>query len=171
MKTNTFAGTLMLGFALAVLFAVPAVADGNFSDGNFSFSWKIEGSSLVAELSAPTTGWISVGFGPTRIMKDADMYLFAVTPSGEVVAEDHFGTGSISHKKDVDIGGTSDVTVLSGSEKDGVTTVRFSIPLNSGDEYDAKLEAGKSVKAIFASSAKDSFTSKHNKKGKGDMIP
>jgi hypothetical protein len=164
-KKAIFMAGLML---LLVAGFIPA-QEKSWENGDFALRWKIEGKNLIMTLTAKTTGWISVGFDPSSIMRDADIIILAVDASGKVLAEDHYGTSPTGHKKDTDIGGQENVTVISGEEKNGSTTVTFSIPLDSGDSKDKVLFAGKKVKVILASSTKDGFTSKHNKKGKVEI--
>lgn len=163
-KTIIIAGVLLL-LAAGTLSA----QEKSWENKDFSLKWKIEGQNLIMTLTARTTGWISIGFEPTRIMKDADILIFAVDANGKVLYEDHFGTTPTGHKKDTDLGGQDNITILSGSEKEGVTTVTFSIPLNSGDSYDKVLAAGRKITVLFASAAKDGFTVKHNKKAKAEI--
>jgi len=124
------------------------------------FQWKIENEEIHIILSAPTTGWIAVGFNPSRMMKDADI-LIGYVKDGKVFMEDHFGAGYTKHKLDTDLGGTDDITVISGYEGEDKTTLEFSIPLHSWDSNDQKLEKGEEYKIIFAYGKKDDFKSYH----------
>jgi len=128
--------------------------------GDIKSGCKIEGDRLFVTLSAPTKGWISVGFKPGTMMKDANIIIGYVA-GGELVLEDHFGVGNIAHKADTELGGTMDVEAVEGSESDGATSFTFSIPLDSGDEYDQPLAAGETVKIILAYAGKDDFKVKH----------
>lgn len=128
------------------------------------FDWAVQGDTLFIKLSAPTTGWIAVGFEPARMMKDADIIIGAVS-EGEVLIEDHFGLKPTSHIRDEEIGGTNDVTILGGSEKNGTTTLLFSIPMESMDSFDRKLEKGREYKVIVAYGRNDNLKSYHKKRG------
>ena len=132
-------------------------------DSGISFSWKIEGENLHIILSAQTEGWVAVGFNPSKVMKDADFKL-AYVDGGETVMEDHFGTGLFGHKIDTSIGGSSNFEIIDGTELNGVTTVEFSIPLNSGDEYDKVLVENDEVKVLLAYGNRDDLTRKHSKR-------
>ena len=127
---------------------------------DFIFQWKIDGENIDIILSAPTTGWIAVGFDPGRMMKDADI-LIGYVENNEVFMRDDFGAGYTKHKADTDLGGTDDITITGGSEIDEKTTLEFSIPLHSWDSNDRKLEQGEEYKLIFAYGKKDDFTSYH----------
>lgn len=146
------------------LFILPLSAQQAVENKDFSLSWTIVGDRLEVALAARTSGWVSVGFNPSNVMKDANILMLAIAPDGTVLAEDHFGTGLFTHRPDLTLGGTEDVTVISGSEEGGWTRVRFSIPLASADAYDQALAKGKTVKLIVASASSDRFNAKHNRK-------
>lgn len=160
----------LIAFSAAFLFLSSLqVSADSWQDNDFSLSWTIEAQELIMTVSARTTGWIAVGFNPTRMMRDANIIIGAVLPDGTVVVEDHFGTGLTSHRKDTEIGGTSNVRVISGEERNGSTTITFAIPLNSGDSRDAALTAGEKAVVILASAQRDGFTVKHNKRTKTEI--
>lgn len=144
----------------------PAKVEEAYKDttvGEFTFMWRVDTLRVLhVKLSAPTTGWVAVGFAPTTLMKDANL-IIAYVADGEVYTSDEFGTALTSHKPDSELGGSDDVSNQEGSEKDGKTHVHFEIPLDSGDRYDKALESGKTYKIILAYGAADNFTTKHRK--------
>ncbi len=116
---------------------------------NFIMEWIIEDNIITVTASAPTTGWIAVGFDPSAAMKDANIIIGYVR-DGELFISDDFGNGHISHAPDTELGGTSDVTGLTGTEQNGTTMISFSIPLDSEDQYDTTLIQGSTHKIIIA---------------------
>jgi len=116
---------------------------------DFVMEWVIEDNSLTITASAPTTGWIAVGFDPSAAMKDANIIIGYVRDD-ELFISDDWGNGHISHSPDTELGGTSNVTGLSGSEQNGTTEISFSIPLDSEDMYDTILIQGTVHKIILA---------------------
>ena len=135
---------------------------GTASVDDVRLDWILEGSDITVTVSAPTDGWIAVGFEPAMAMKDADIIIGYVS-EGEAFLRDDWGDGPTSHKPDVELGGTDDLTAVSGTESEGSTTLTFTIPLNSGDEYDRALAAGTTVKVILAygRGGADDYTSHH----------
>jgi hypothetical protein len=129
---------------------------------DFVFEYRIDGGNLVGKLTYPTTGWVAVGFKPTKKMQGANIIIGSADGKESTVA-DHFGTGPVSHKPDDQIGGSNNLIEASCSESDGVTTMWFTIPLDSGDEKDVKLVKGETIKVIFAAGKKDGFGLKHVK--------
>ena len=138
-------------------------------DADVTFQWKIEGNNLHIVLSAPTEGWVAVGFNPSRVMKDADYKLVYVDGS-TVNMEDHFGTALFAHKIDTSLDGSSDFQVIEGKEEMGITTVDFTIPLNSGDQYDKVLAEGDEVKVLLAYGVRDNLSQIHKKRGSLTII-
>lgn len=144
------------------------VADGfkRIDAEDLRFDWRIDGDTLEVVLSAETTGWVSIGFEPSRVMQDANI-IIGYVDGDEVVIEDHYGNALTAHRPDVDLGGESHVTILGGSESEGRTEIHFTIPLDSGDEFDQPLTAGGSHYLIYAFGAdgQDNTRQKHQARG------
>lgn len=121
---------------------------------DFQMTWSIGENDLEITTSAPTTGWIAVGFKPSAAMKDADIVIGYVA-GGEVFIRDDWGDNYTSHKADIDLGGTDDVTAVSGYEENGFTGITFSIPLSSGDQFDHVLEEDGTYTVILAYGSND----------------
>lgn len=130
---------------------------------DFAFYWLADEEGMLhVKLSAPTTGWVAVGFAPSSMMKDAD-FIIGYVKDGEVEISDEFGISPVAHKPDEKLGGKDNVTDKSGWEKNDFTEISFTIPLNSGDKYDKVLKPGEKYKVIFAYGMADNLISKHKK--------
>ena len=127
--------------------------------------WKVDGQDLEVIVTAPTKGWVAVGFDPSSLMKDAN-FILGYVDGNEVVVRDDFGNYFTSHASDDSLGGSTDVVVREGSESKNETMISFVIPLNSGDEYDKVLEEGASYVVLLAFGDKDDFTFRHRKRVK-----
>ena len=126
-----------------------------------TFDWSIEGNNLTIKLSAPTTGWVGIGFHPTDMMKDANI-IIGFVKDGKVEISDEFGNQPTQHVPDTARGGKDNVTVIGGSENGNTTTLEFSIPLQSGDVNDGVIDP-KAETAIMLAYGPDrkSFKLKH----------
>jgi len=135
---------------------------GSITIDRITFTWKPEGENLNATVSAPTTGWVAVGFDPAVVMKDANLVIGYVE-DGEVFIRDDYGDTLFGHDADVNGGGRDDVTNKQGKEEGGITEISFTIPLDSGDERDRKLVTGETHKVLFAygPDGADDFFTKH----------
>lgn len=148
-------------FSLFLTSAFAQEYDHTVEEKNMSFSWKIIDKNIHIKLSGKSTGWIGIGFNPTKQMKDAN-YILGYVKKGEASVTDDFGDSERAHKSDEKLGGTSDVTLIGGEEKGGVTTIEFSIPLDSGDKYDSALDVNGETTVLLAyGGSRDSFKSKH----------
>ena len=134
-----------------------------FEKDDVSINWEVRENRLIVVMSAPTTGWLAFGTGASKIMRDANLILVWVDDDmGIAMGEDHFGTGTFAHKRDIDLDGVQNLQVLSGRQTQDDTTVSFSVPLNSQDEYDTLLERGKTYPLLLAYGKSDNTGRKHS---------
>lgn len=133
-----------------------------FEKDGFALDWEVRGDSLRLSMTAPTTGWIAVGFNATAAMKDSDILIGYVDGTGPHLRDD-FGTDYTGHQPDTELGGSSDFSGLEGSEAGGVTTLSFVLPLSSGDSRDRPPVPGQPCSVILAtgSDGNDSFSGMH----------
>lgn len=128
---------------------------------DMTFSWTIEGDKIHVQLSAATAGWVAVGFDPENAMEGANIIIGAVK-DGKVRIEDHYGDRKRGHTSDEDLGGKNDVLDPAGSEENGVTTISFTLPLDTGGKYDKPIHPeGKSRVMLAYGAGKDSFKNRH----------
>lgn len=132
--------------------------------------WRVEDDVLTVQMAAATTGWVAVGFDPQRRMEGAN-FIIGYVSDGDVHVSDDYGVGPISHEPDVDIGGTDNILQAEGEERDGVTVIRFSIPLDSGDSTDRPLRAGSTYSVLVAAgpNGADDPAVKHRQRGSFQM--
>lgn len=150
---------------LILFFLVPAASAMDYQhtleDKDMTFSWTVETDKIHVKLSAKTTGWVGIGFDPEKAMQGANIIIGAVK-KGKFKVEDHYGDKKRGHSSDKKLGGKDDVLNASGSEADGMTTISFSIPLNTGDKYDKPISADGFTKIMLAyGGGKDSFRTRH----------
>jgi len=135
--------------------------DHEVKDKKISFAWKVDGQTLAVKLIAETEGWVGIGFNPVSEMKGAN-FILGYVKDGEVKLDDDYGTDASAHRSDTKLGGTSDVTLVGGSETGGMTTIEFTIPLQSGDNNDTKIDVNGDTTVLLAyGTGRDSFLAKH----------
>lgn len=128
----------------------------------YSLQWRVNGDMLDVVLSYETTGWISVGFDPSRMMQDANIIIGYVT-DGTATVSDQYGTGQTAHQPDTEIGGADSLVNASGVEEKGYTEISFSMPLDSGEDSDRPLEPGSTYTVLLGHGpdGADDFTTYH----------
>ena len=154
--------------AIGAMFMIPMTAwsyDHEVSARGMSFSWSVEGNVLKGKMSAKTGGWVAVGFNPSSKMKDANIIIGYVKDGVGTVA-DHFGDKATGHSADTELGGKEDVTLVAASEENSMTTIEFTMPMDSGDAYDQVLQAdGDTVLLLAYGPDRDSLKPRHSYRG------
>jgi hypothetical protein len=149
---------LSLGLS-AIVYA--ASYDHEIVAQKMTFSWKVDGANLHIKLSAPTKGWVGIGFNPSKEMKDAKIVLGYVQ-NEKTVLSDEFGIDETKHESVETLGGKSDVTLVDGNEKNGTTTIEFTLPLVSTDSKGCTIDPMAETTVLLAYGADTkSFKIKH----------
>jgi hypothetical protein len=149
--------------------AQPPSIDGQIADQEYRFHyvaeplgialhWTIEGEYLYVGLTAPTLGWVAVGWGSTGAIKEGADILLGYLRDGELYLQDFFANSSVSHLSDVSLGGRDDILESSGSETVQRTTIEFRRRLNTEDRFDRPLAPGVQTVLLAYSSADDFIT-------------
>lgn len=147
-------------FALASLVAAAAFAqtvDGIVASGEYqktvavdstklSYALSADGATLFVAFEAPTAGWVAVGLGATR-MSGAYM-VFGYVDNGVATITEETGKG---HNHAVNAG--AKLIASSATEKNGTTTVEFSVPAK---------DFAASLPVVLAFGKKDNRTSMHS---------
>ncbi|MBC8430973.1 MAG: DOMON domain-containing protein [Desulfobacterales bacterium] len=126
-----------------------------------SFHWEVAGTVLHVKLTAKTTGWVGIGFNPSEAMQDAN-FILGYVKNGEAKVTDDYGTSYTKHQQDSKLGGQKNISNVVGKEENGMTEIRFTIPLNSGDAKDKALSIDTETVVLLAYGAgRDSFKARH----------
>lgn len=124
------------------------------------FYWTADAESLNIKLTAPTTGWVGVGFNPTEEMKDAS-FIIGYVKDGVATVSDHHGYAKRLHKSDADLGGRDDFSDARGFEKNGTTEITVRVPLKSGDSLDKPIKASGDTMVLLAYGKTDRLAQQH----------
>jgi hypothetical protein len=110
--------------------------DGYWSvtSAGITFEWKVNGANLDCKLSAPTTGWVGVGFNSVGQMSGANIIIGYVS-GGTATIADCYGVGHTHPLDTVD-----NITNKAGTDDGVTTTLTFTIPLaNDANSQDFAL--------------------------------
>lgn len=134
------------------------------TSSNITLKWKVEGADLKVRVSAPTTGWVAFGIiaDPQNFMQGSNL-IIGYYSGASVSARDDYADTQISHQADTALGGTDNISETCGSEAGGETEIGFTIPLDSGDQYDLPVIPGTTynVGLAYATDGSDTFIPKH----------
>ncbi|KAF6023516.1 hypothetical protein EB796_018164 [Bugula neritina] len=105
--------------------------------GNFNVSWffgeTTPNSEIVFTISARTEGWVGLGFSPNGAMTGADLIVAWIDSESTSHIVDMHATGNQLPLVD----SSQDVSLVSASEVNGVTSVTFKRKINTCDDEDA----------------------------------
>ncbi len=151
---------LMLLLSLGVLNAQSPWQSVTSAGVTLEYRVLADAATLEAKLTGQTTGWVAVGFNPTSVMQNANFIIGYVSGTNAQIRDD-WGTSNTTHASDTSLGGTSNVSLTTGTETGGSTMLHFTIPLNSGDQYDRPLAVNQSYQIILARGSSDNYTGMH----------
>ncbi len=156
---------MILGIAIILIATAANIQaaeyDHEIQDQKITFAWKVAGDTLAVKLSAETEGWIGIGFNPEKEMKGAN-FILGYVKKGVAKLDDDYGVDENAHMPDTKLEGTSDVTLVGGTEADGKTTLEFTLPLASSDKNDKKIDVnGDTIVLLAYGAGRDSFLAKH----------
>jgi hypothetical protein len=118
-----------------------------------TFEWRIEGEVLKGRMTAPTQGWVAVGFNRTKQLKGTRL-IMGYVQNGRTTVEEHIADPP-DHRPKTSLGGTSGVLSAKGSEGMGKTTIEFTLQLDTGDSFDVSLRPGETYHTTLAWSFED----------------
>lgn len=128
---------------------------------DMELSWTHSQDTFIFRVTAPTEGWVSVGFQGGPAMKDAAIYIGYAEGSEGYFRDDH-GTSPISHQPDTQLGGSDGIIEASAWESEGYTSLEITVAAEPSDELDYLLAEGSEVRIILAYGSSDSFSGMHS---------
>lgn len=163
---------MVLAAGLAVAQPQPSVTDAGDGwsraelGGGFVFEWTVDGDEIEGKISAPTTGWVAIGFNPTNRMQGAT-YVIGYVQNNTVNMRHDWGHTPTGHQAVTAAGGTSRLTAIGGSERNGRTELHFRLPMNPGDRFFSPIKAGERNTVIwaFGPNGSNNYTAYHAQRG------
>lgn len=167
--------TKLIALILVALLSWPLFASG---EGHAAFgeqwhvTWRFIGEEIEFTMTAPTTGWVSVGFNPSVMMRNAH-FVIGYVKDGRGFARDDWGTSNTGHSADVSRrGGVDNVRIIDAREETQVTTIVFALPTHSGDPHDVEFIPGRTytILAAYGPNGQDNFTSRHRARSSRSVV-
>lgn len=118
--------------------------------------YEIIGDSIYGFISAPTTGWILIGFNDQNTVNKADLKFFSVV-NGKAMVSDHKNLGFRDYPADSTLGGANEIRIIYHSERENQTGFLFALPLRTDDSNDFQHTVDQSFWLILAYSEEDDF--------------
>ena len=135
-------------YSLTLSRAADARFERRIERNQTAFAWSHQGNRLFGDLSAPTKGWLAVGFNDEPILKGT-RFLIGVVEGGMVRAEMHIANPP-HHEPIQPLRGRSDIRHLKGQCESGRSRLAFSLPHQSTDRFAVDLMPGRSIHLMLA---------------------
>jgi hypothetical protein len=121
-----------------------------------TFQWRFSKDHLQCKATAPTDGWVAIGFNTKDELSGTNLIMGAVEQD-YVTIDDRFIIKPGDHKSIIELGGSEALVQRAGVEVNGKTSISFSIPLSVNDKFHHNLVEGKEYYVLMAFSQEDDF--------------
>ena len=119
-------------------------------------SWEHKGDMVTFTASAPDDGWVALGFNSKNDIVGSNLIMIGVK-EGKITEEDFYVVGAGNPKPVGVLGSKSQIRNPGGTDKNGITTITFSLPVKAFDKYHYDLSKGNTLWLICAYSMEDEF--------------
>lgn len=140
--------------AVAMAFAAPE--SGRVTAAGMDLRWYQDGEWIEFTFSAPSQGWLAIGFNDVNDIVGADLFMLRVR-AGTVEGEEHLVLRAGDHRNVLSLGMPPRLRVLDGSQTASGTVVRFRIATTAGEARRPALSRGSTHVLILAYSVSDDF--------------
>lgn len=122
----------------------------------FHLEWTHEGDHVHFSLTAPTSGWVAIGFTEGSEITNSNLIQGCVV-GDRVVVQDQFVTGFGEHPPVEALAVDSCISNEEGIQENGKTTISFSMITEKRDKLHYDLTEGKKINVWLAYSVSDDF--------------
>lgn len=126
------------------------------SKNDMKVEWRYRGDRLLISMSAPTQGWVTVGFNEREGLQGAYLLMGRVTKKGAEVVE-HSTLYPGNYQSFESLGLASTVADVYGAQSKTSSMLRFSIPITREGKCGKNLSPGKTIHMVLAYSQSDDF--------------
>lgn len=126
------------------------------SKNKMNVSWHFENERIYFEMSAPTDGWVTIGFNAQSETTGAYLLMGNII-NGKVNVVEHFTESPGNYSPITKLGAESQVDNIEGIEKNNNTLINFSLPKKAFSKYQKDLLEGNEYTMIIAFSREDDF--------------
>ena len=131
-------------------------SDKSISKDKMKVNWHYENGRIFFEMSAPTDGWVTIGFNTNSGTKGAYLLMGNIINMKANVVE-YYTLNPGNYKTIKSLGDTPQVENISGKEDSNGTTLKFSLPIKAIGKYQKDLIEGSEFTMIIAYSQEDDF--------------
>lgn len=144
----TFGLGTLIGAPVSRAATSTAMPARSVTQDDVTFSWCHDNTSLIGTLSAPTNGWVAVGFNEKPELKNT-RFIMAATSLFPIRAEEHIARVP-DHKSITELGLKPALKLARGSYADGRSHLEFQISQRIAGRPALSLAPGSRVHVMLA---------------------
>ncbi len=119
-------------------------------------SWYYNNDRIFFEMSAPTDGWVAIGFNSNRSITGTYLLMGHIVEN-QIDVSEHFTISPGNYKPISDFGEAVQVSAESGIQNSTHTKITFSLPVKPANTLARDLSPGLSYTMLLAYSQEDDF--------------
>ncbi len=128
----------------------------NIEKNGVKVHWHFGNDRIYFEMTAPTYGWVTIGFN-TKSAMDGAYLLMGNVINTKVNLVEHYTSSSGNYKAITQHGADPKVEDVEGAEHGNSTTIKFSLPIHASSKYQRDLSEGMEYVMTIAYSQEDDF--------------
>ena len=128
----------------------------NISKNGMSISWHHQNDRIYIEMSAPTDGWVAIGFN-THAGTTGTYLLMGHIINGKANVVEYYTTSPGDYNPITTHGAQAKIQDIEGVEKGKSSTLKFSLPILATSKYQRNLTEGTAYIMLIAYSREDDF--------------
>ncbi len=118
--------------------------------------WEYRQSRLFFEMTAPTDGWVAIGFNTSEDII-GNYLLMGQVVDGRAKVVEHYTLSPGHYESFSAMRVAASVKDVEGVENERNTTLKFSVPITPANSYAKRLDEGTSYILLLAYSQEDDF--------------
>ena len=142
--------------AIACLGCQVPETEQSVSKNGMTVSWTYSHDSIHFKMTAPTTGWVTIGFNNSTSVKGNYLMMGRVV-DGKAELIEHYTISAGNYRPITELGAKKTVGHVAGIETDQYTEVSFSLPLKIQNRFQKALHPNTSITLLLAYSRADDF--------------
>jgi hypothetical protein len=151
--SNTIA-SLLIAFHMPCDAQTPSVK--TITKNSMTMKYHHQANKLSIELSAPTSGWLAIGFNAQQSIKGTHLVMCHVVDDKIKVVE-HYTVSPGNYQAISALGGENAVSNIKGRQHGQTTNISFDLSIDPVDRYHKNLAKGNAYFITLAYSQSDDF--------------
>jgi hypothetical protein len=161
--------TISVFMLIYAVMVIPSQQEKHVEAEGIRASYCFRNNTMHFELSAPTTGWVALGLNSTDQLQGSSLIMCRVQ-DGQVEIVDHFVRAPGDYLPVTDLGQSSLVQEISGTEIEGKSSFAFTLPLKPESPYHHTIVIGSEFTMHLAYSVSDDFQHHSIKRTKRHVV-